>query len=136
MSISTYAELKTAVANWLHRDDLTSIIPDLIMIGEKRIYRDVRCHDMESSLSSAIASGVLSVPTDFVGFKAVYIDGSPVKPLQTKALDWIYQKYPLRSSDGKPSFIAMPSAAINLAGALAKSRRPHQASIGRPCCST
>ena len=30
MAIGTYAELKTAVANYLHRADLTTVIPDFI----------------------------------------------------------------------------------------------------------
>ena len=30
MAITTYSELKTAVGNWLNRDDLTSVIPDFI----------------------------------------------------------------------------------------------------------
>ena len=30
MAISTYAELKTSIANWLDRSDLTDVIPDFI----------------------------------------------------------------------------------------------------------
>ena len=30
MAISTYSDLKTAIANFLARDDLTSVIPDFI----------------------------------------------------------------------------------------------------------
>ena len=29
MAITTYAELQSAVADWLNRDDLTSVIPSL-----------------------------------------------------------------------------------------------------------
>ena len=34
MSISTYSELKTAVANFLARTDLTDQIPDFIQLAE------------------------------------------------------------------------------------------------------
>ena len=37
MSITTYAELQTAVARWLKRDDLTAYIPDYIQFGENRL---------------------------------------------------------------------------------------------------
>lgn len=38
MSITTYDELKTAVARWLKRDDLTAYIPDYIALGEHRLW--------------------------------------------------------------------------------------------------
>ena len=34
MAITTYAELQTAVASWLDRDDRTSEIPDFITLAE------------------------------------------------------------------------------------------------------
>lgn len=106
MSISSYAELQTAAGNWLHRSDLTSILPDLILLGEERIAREVRAPEMETALSAAISSGVLAVPTGFLAFKNVYIDGSPIYPLQPKSLDWLHHEFSLRSSDAKPRFIA------------------------------
>ena len=42
MAITTYAELKSSIANWLNRDDLTSVIPDFISLAEAQIARDVR----------------------------------------------------------------------------------------------
>ena len=107
MSISSYADLQTSVASWLHRSDLTSIIVDLIMLGEKRIQREVRTADMETPHILAISAGVLTVPPEFLGWKNVYVDRTPVQPLQVKPLDWIYLNYPVRSSTGIPQFIAM-----------------------------
>ena len=34
MAITTYSELKTSIANFLDRDDLTSVIPDFISLAE------------------------------------------------------------------------------------------------------
>jgi hypothetical protein len=42
MAISTYAELQTAVANWLDRDDLTARIPEFITLAEAKIRRVAR----------------------------------------------------------------------------------------------
>ena len=47
MSITTYSELKTAVANWLNRDDLTSVIPDFIALTEADMDRKIRHWRME-----------------------------------------------------------------------------------------
>lgn len=38
MSITTYDELKTAVARWMKRDDLTAYIPDYIALAETRFW--------------------------------------------------------------------------------------------------
>lgn len=106
MAISTYSELKTAVANWLNRSDLTSYVPDFIALGEARIYRELRIRAMEASLSSAIASGVIAVPSDYVEMKHAYVDGSPVQFLSRRKAGWIYENYPSRAADGKPAFFA------------------------------
>lgn len=106
MSIATFAQLKTAVASFLHRSDLTSSIPDFIRLGEDRIYRELRIRAMETSLNTPIAAGVIAVPADYIEMKHVYIDGSPVQYLQRKPPEWIYENYPTRSADGQPKFMA------------------------------
>ena len=46
MALTTYAELQTAVANYLARTDLTSQIPDFIYIAETRLRRQLRINEM------------------------------------------------------------------------------------------
>ena len=106
MSISTYAELQTAVGNWLKRTDLTTYIPDFIRLGELRIYRDLRIRAMETALSGTTASGVIAVPSGYASLKYAYINTSPVQWLERKDAEWIYANYPTRASDGTPKFIA------------------------------
>lgn len=57
MAISDYSTLKTAVANWLARADLTNNIPDFIQLGEKRIWRDLKHPAMIASDSDSLSSG-------------------------------------------------------------------------------
>lgn len=106
MSIATYAELKTAIATWTKRDDLTALIPDFIRMGELRIYRELRIRAMEAALSETIASGSITIPDGYVDMKFLYIDATPVQALQRKSTEWMYANYPTRSSDGKPLFYA------------------------------
>lgn len=106
MSINSYTTLKTAVANWLNKDDLTTYIPDFVMLGEMRIYRDLRIRAMETALSSSISSGVLTVPSGYMALKFAYIDSSPISKLTRKDAEWMYHNYPTRSADGTPKFIA------------------------------
>jgi hypothetical protein len=106
LSITTYAELQTAAANWLTRSDLTSQIPDFITIGEAEIFRKLRIREMETAFSTAISSGVIALPTGYKELKFAYINTSPVARLTRKAASWIYEKYPFRSAYGQPAFIA------------------------------
>lgn len=106
MAISSYAELQTAVINWLHRSDISTIVPDFIMLGEKRIFREVRSIEMETALSSTIASGVIAVPSDYIELKSAYINTTPTSKLIGSSVSQIYEKYPLRSSESKPKYIA------------------------------
>ena len=50
MALDTYANLKTAIADFLNRDDLTSSIDDFIDLAEAQMNREVRHWDMEKEL--------------------------------------------------------------------------------------
>lgn len=106
MSIANYSDLKTAVANWLNRSDLTSYVSDIVMLGEAKIYRELRIRAMETALSDTIASGVIAVPSDYIEMKHAYVDGSSTESLQRVSLERMYETYPTRSADGKPKFYA------------------------------
>jgi hypothetical protein len=106
MAISTYAELQTAVANWINRTDLTDRIKEFIALGEARINRDLRIRAMEAALSETMSSGVVAVPSDYLDLKYAYIDGTPTRKLEYKTSEYIYDHYPTRSATSKPHFIA------------------------------
>jgi hypothetical protein len=105
MSLLSYSDLQTSVAAWTHRADLTTIIPDLITIGENKIFREVRCKAMEATLSGTIANGVVALPADYLALKFARIASTPVSQLTGASASKIYAKYPLRASHGKPVLI-------------------------------
>jgi hypothetical protein len=104
--ISTYAELQTAVANWLHRADLTSYIPDLITLGETRIMREVKSREMETAFTDTIASQVIPLPANYIELKFAYAFVTKNTRLQRKTAQWIYENYPIRTGTGYPLYIA------------------------------
>lgn len=110
MSLATYADLKTAVANWTHRADLTPYLDDLILHAERHIFRRVRARSMETDLSGTIGATGLAVPTGFLELKFAYITGTPVKWLDIKPAASLIQTYANRSDSGKPSAIAVNGA--------------------------
>ena len=73
MSITTYADLKNAVASRLRRSDTSGYIDDWITLAETDIYRRLRTKDMETALSVAISSGVAALPTSYLELKYAYV---------------------------------------------------------------
>jgi hypothetical protein len=74
MSIATYSELVTALdgqTGYLHRGDITALIPDWIKIAESRINRKLRIlqQETDATLAATIGSRLMAQPTRF---------GSPV----------------------------------------------------------
>ena len=107
MAITTLATLKTALANWIRRDDLTPYLEDLIQMGEKYLWRHVRIPAMETTgFSEAISSGTVNVPTGFLGWKWAALSGNPNRFLKVRPAQWVIENYPLRSSSAKPWYIA------------------------------
>ena len=82
MAIAQFSELKTALANYTKRDDLTSRIPEFVSLAEDRIGLDLRVRAMETSADLTIASGTRTValPTRFVQQRRIYLD-STIKQL-------------------------------------------------------
>ena len=108
-TITTFSTLKTAIADYLDRDDISAVggpIDIWIALVEEELYRDLRLRFMESALSVTIASGVAAIPSDLLELKFAYIDGAKTQWLQVKSLQWIYENYPTRSSIGRPEFIS------------------------------
>jgi hypothetical protein len=108
MAITNYTSLAAALPQWLDcaTADISSVVSDIITNGEKRIFREVRTPEMEASLSSAISSGTISVPSDYVELKYAYIDTNPVQYVQLVPVSYIYERYPTRSADGVPVVMA------------------------------
>lgn len=56
-SLSTYNELRAAVASYLGRDDLDEQIPTFIRMAEKRMDRDLRLRCMERRATAQVQAG-------------------------------------------------------------------------------
>lgn len=67
MPIATYAELQSAVANWLDRADLADRSPEFIVLAESRLNRQLRLRLAEREANLAVGAGAASValPADY-----------------------------------------------------------------------
>jgi hypothetical protein len=106
--MDTYTDLASALPQWLDvgTDNVSAVLPQIIENGEKRIFREIRVPEMETSLSATIASGVITVPSDYVELRFAYVDGNPTQYLQMVPVSYIYDRYPTRGSSGKPIVMA------------------------------
>lgn len=108
MAIINYGELKTAVASWLNRDDLTSRIPEFIAAGEDRISLDTRfrVRAMETSADITISAQTAALPTGFLGARRLYLSGDPVLKLDFRQPLDFWQRY-ASSQTGKPKLFTI-----------------------------
>lgn len=77
MSLAAYADLQAAVAAWIKRADLASLIPDFIALAEARINRELRVRGMVAEASASIATEFAAVPADFAAARSVRLTASP-----------------------------------------------------------
>ena len=66
MALSTFAELKSSIADWLNRDDLTSVIPDFITLAEAQMNRSIRHWRMEKRVETTLDEQYENLPSDFL----------------------------------------------------------------------
>ena len=80
MALNTYAALKTAIANWLNRSDLSDeIADDFIKLTEADFNSKLRIRQMEQIDTITIDSETETVPTGFIGVRSFYILSSDTK---------------------------------------------------------
>lgn len=84
MAISTYAELKTGIANWLDRTDLTDKIPDFIALAESRHRRDFKIRRMETRVTANTIADTeyYSLPDNYVAMRNIQLNTDPKTSLE------------------------------------------------------
>ena len=84
MAITTYSELKTAVANWLDRTDLDDKIPEFIALTEARHRRDFKIRRMETRVTANTIADTeyYSLPDNFVAMRNIQLNTDPKTALE------------------------------------------------------
>ena len=115
MAIGTYAELQTAVANWLDRDDLTDRIPEFIALAEARFNRVLRLRSMETKQTASTAAGQrnYALPADYIQMRNFQLNTSPLTVLSYVTPE-IYDRLWGGSTSGIPRFYTILSDEVSL----------------------
>lgn len=84
MSIGNYNDLKTSIANFLARDDLTAQIPDFIKLAEARMSRELESREQEKRAQATLTANdeYIALPSDFREVREVKLNISPTKVLR------------------------------------------------------
>jgi|TARA_B100001094_G_C17965611_1_gene687703 hypothetical protein len=103
MAISTYAELKTTIASWLDREDLTDVIPDFIALTESRHRRDFKIRRMETRVTANTIADTeyYSLPDNYVSMRNIQLNTDPKTSLEYLTPE-IMDRVKGGSSTGKP----------------------------------
>jgi hypothetical protein len=104
VSLSTYTDLKTAVAAWISRSDLTTQIPDFIQLAEDDFNTRLRTVQQESRATLSITGEFVAVPADFLEVRSLRLDVSSPYALGFLPFDQGVAAY---SASGQPKFFCI-----------------------------
>ena len=108
MALTTYAELKTSIGDWLNRSDLTSVIPDFISLAEAQIERTLRARQMIVRANASFDAQYGAVPADFLETKSLKLTSTnPQTPLEFLSIDALDQKAAEYTASGRPRFFGV-----------------------------
>ena len=115
MAITTYAELKASITDFLNRDDLDTVAPTFISLAEADLQRRVRHWRGEKRSSAEIDTQYSAIPADFLEAIRFYITGGDTRPLelisQAELLD---RKFKNLNTSGQPAYYAITAGEIEV----------------------
>jgi len=119
MALTTYTELKAAIADYAARSDLTTQIADFITLAETMFnhgddengFPPLRVREMETTTTSTPSSGSITLDTDFLEMRRVTSVDDPRRVLEYAPPEWIDLAYPT-SDTGYPSFYTIIGSSL------------------------
>lgn len=108
MALSTYAELKTSIGDWLNRSDLSATIPDFISLAEAQIERTLRTRQMLVRDDLTFTSQYGSIPADYLESKSLKLTSTnPQTPLSFLTIDAMDEQASHYTASSKPRFFTV-----------------------------
>jgi len=115
MALSTYAELKASVADWLNRSDLTSAITDFVSLAESQMERDLRTRQMIVRANATISDEYSALPNDYLEAKSFKLTGTnPISPLVFQSINAMDDLQVSYTSSGQPKYFCVIGGQIRV----------------------
>ena len=91
-AFTSYDNLKTNIADYLARQDLSDKIPMFISLAEKRLNRDLRLRQTLQQSTYSMSSGYeVPTPADFLELKDIHLQGNPPITLTFQTVSQFYR---------------------------------------------
>tara|TARA_R110000868_G_scaffold262230_1_gene520559 strand:- start:357 stop:968 length:612 start_codon:yes stop_codon:yes gene_type:complete len=87
MTITNFGTLKTAIADTLNRDDLTSVIPQFVSLAQAQFNRKIRSHRQITRGSLTINTQFEALPADWLETIRITMDANPIRVLTQISMD-------------------------------------------------
>ena len=110
MALDTYSNLKTTIANYLNRSDLTAYLADFINLTEARLNRELRVREMvntDTSITTVAGTQSYSLPTGYLEATTVLFQSNPYRTLRFISNTDFYNKYNTSLTSGKPTYFTI-----------------------------
>jgi hypothetical protein len=115
MAITTYTELKAAIADFLNRDDLSAAVPTFISLAEADIQRRVRHWRMEKRSTAELDTQYSAIPADFVEVIRFYVTSNDTRPLELISQAELLDRKAKRSNtSGAPAYYALTAGELEI----------------------
>lgn len=120
MSLATYSDLQATLAAWLHRTDLTTLIPDFITLAEARMNGDLNARSMQVRTTltcvpgSTVAARYVALPTDMVEMKRLVVMTEPAVVLEYRDPDGLIDDDQWLLASGIPKKFTIAAGNIEL----------------------
>ena len=108
-----YNELKTEVADYLHRTDLTVKIPRFIELAESYLFRELHIKEMQLSTTGVTIGSYATLPADFGSVARLEVGYAGA----TRSLDYIALPQSPVATTSSPSSYALENNKLRLWGA-------------------
>lgn len=108
-----YIQLKSAVADFLNRQDLTAVIPTFVTFCEADINRKLRHRKMLARATAVLDEQYTTLPTDFLEAKNVQLNVEPPTSLKYVTLEHAdLLRSGTYSSAGQPKFYTILGSSL------------------------
>ncbi len=115
MAITTYAELQSAITDFLNRDDSAAIAPTFISMAESNLSRDIRHWRQEKRSTAEIDTQYSAIPADFLEAVRFYITSGDTRPLELiSQAEMLDRKFRNLNTSGQPAYYAITAGEIEV----------------------
>jgi hypothetical protein len=115
MSITTYAELKSNITDFLNRDDLNTISPTFISLVEADMNRNIRHWKMEARSTAEIDTKYSAIPADMLEPIRFHVTSGDTNPLELISQSQLLSRQARNlNTSGKPRYYALTAGELQV----------------------